>query len=146
MSLAFMDHDVTVSHLASQFIDWMLCHVENKLLKWSEEKFEFRWKYYKAKVDKQPTVARQMFVLPGSQMLLEIFSQHEVSNEFCEKECRELLDLILKGETVANLLALFEDLNYLETKIRNSLEEILLRRDYILYSCDLCPGKPRLLR
>jgi len=141
-----MDDNVTLSHLSWQFIDWILRQVEYKLQKGSEGRFEFRWKYYKVEIDKQPAEVKQMFAYPGGQTFLEIFGQHEVNNEFYEKECRELLYLIVKGETVANLLALFEDLRYLETKIHNYLEEILLRRDYILYTCDLCPGKPRLLR
>jgi len=144
--LDFMDDNVTLSHLSSQFIDWILRQVEYKLQKGSEGRFEFRWKYYKVEIDKQPAEVKQMFVYPGGQTFLKIFGQHEVNNEFYEKECRELLYLIVKGGTVANLLALFEDLRYLETKIHNYLEEILLRRDYILYTCDLCPGKPRLLR
>lgn len=143
--LDFMDDNVTMSHLSSQFIDWVLHHVEYKLQKGSEGRFEFRWKDYKVEIDKQPVEARQMRT-SGGQPLLEIINQHEVNNEFYEKKCRELLYLIVKGGTVANLLALFEDLRYLETKIHNYLEEILLRRDYILYTCDLCPGKPRLLR
>ncbi len=146
MLLDFMDDNAKVSHLPSQLIAWILRHVEYKLQKRSEEKFELRWKYYKVEVDKQPTDVKQMFASPGGQMLLEIYSQHEVSKEFYEKECWELLDLILKGETVADLLALSEALHSLETKIHSFLDEILLRRDYILYTCNLCPGRPRLLR
>jgi len=144
--LDFMDDSATLSHLSSQLIDWILRRVEYKLQKGSEGKFEFRWKYYKFETDKQPAEARQMFVYPGGNMFLEIINQHEVNNEFYEKKCRELLYFCLKGGTVANLFTLLDDLRYLETKIHNSLEEILLRRDYILYTCDLCPGKPRLLR
>ena len=131
----------------SQLINWMLRQVEYKLQKLSERRgLEFHWKCYKVEIDKQPIEVKRMSVYPGGQELLEIFNQPEVNNEFYEKECRELLDLVLKGETVTNLLTLFDDLSYLETKIHNSLEEILLRRDYILYTCNLCPGEPRLLR
>jgi len=144
--LDFMDDSATLSHLSSRLIDWILRQVEYKLQKVGERRFEFRWKYYKVEIDKQPAEAKQMSVHPGGQMLLEIFNQQEVNNEFYEKECRELLYSCLEGGTVANLLTLFDDLRYLEPKIHNSLEEILLRRDYILYTCDLCPGKPRLLR
>ena len=86
-----------------------------------------------------------MSINPGGEVL-EIYSQHEVNKEFYEKECRELLYSCLEGETVANLSTLLDDLRDLETKIHDSLEEIRLRRDYILYTCNLCPGKPRLLR
>jgi len=143
--LDFMDDSATLSHLSSRLIDWILRQVEHKLQRVGGE-FEFRWKCIKSEIDEQPTEIKQMSAYPGGQMLLGIFSQQEVNKESYEKKCRELLYSCLEGETVANLLILFDDLRYLEHKIHNSLEEILLRRDYILYTCDLCPGKPRLLR
>lgn len=146
MSLDFMDDSALLSHLSPRLIDWILHQVEYKLRKLSEKRgLEFRWKGYKVEIDNQPVEVKLMHVYPGGQGLLEIYLP-EVNNEFYEKECRELLDLVLKGETVTNVLTLFDDLSYLETKIHDYLEEILLRRDYILYSCNLCPGKPRLLR
>jgi len=146
MSLDFMDDNAKVSHLSLRLIEWILYQVEYKLRKLSEKRgLEFHWKGYKVEIDNQPVEVKLMHVYPGGQGLLEIYSP-EVNNEFYEKECRELFDLVLKGETVTNLLTLFDDLSYLETKIHDSLEEILLRRDYILYACNLCPGKPRLLR
>jgi len=145
MSLDFMGDNATVSHLSSRLIDWILRQVEHKLKNVSERGFEFLWKDYKVEIDKQPAEVKRMSVYPGGE-LLEIFNQHEVNKEFYEKECRELLYSCLKSETVANLLTLLDDLRNLETKIHNFLEEILLRRDYILYTCNLCPGEPRLLR
>lgn len=145
MSLDFMDDSALLSHLSSRLIDWILRQVEHKLQKVSERGFEFHWKDFNVEIDKQPTEVRRMSVHPDK-VLLEIYNQHEFDKEFYEKQCRELLDSCLKGETVANLLALLDELRYLETKIHNSLEEILLRRDYILYTCNLCPGKPKLLR
>jgi len=145
MSLDFMDDNATVSHLSPRLIDWILRQVEFKLTKVSEKGFEFRWKDFKVETDKQPVEVKRMRASPGWEFL-EIVNQHEVNTEFYEKECRELLDLVLKGETVASLSTLFDDLHNLEARIHNYLEEILLRRDYILYTCNLCPGKPRLLR
>lgn len=145
MSLDFMDDNATVSHLSSRLINWILRQVEHKLKKVSEKGFEFLWEDYKVEIDKQPAEVKRMSVYPGEE-LLEIVNQHEVNKEFYEKECRELLYACLKNETVANLLTLLDDLRHLETKIHDSMEEILLRRDYILYTCNLCPGKPRLLR
>jgi len=144
--LDFKDDSANLPHLSSQLIDWILRQVEYKLQKKSERGFEFNWKYFKVEIDKQPTEIRQMRVYPGGQTLLEVLAQHEVNNEFYEKKCRELLYFCLKSGTVANLSTLLDDLHNLEPKIHNSLEEILLRRDYILYTCDLCPGKPRLPR
>jgi len=146
IGLPFADDTSNFSHLLSGLMDWILSQVEYKLEKKGEKRFEIRWKYHKVEIDKQPTEVRQMVVYPRGKTLLEIFNQPEVKNEFYEKECRELLDLALKGETVASLSTLLDDLHNLEARIHNSLEEILLRRDYILYTCNLCPGKPRLLR
>jgi hypothetical protein len=146
LGLPFADDISKLSHLTSRLMNWILRGVEYKLQRWDEKEFEFRWKYYKVEIDKQPAEVKQVFVYPAGETLLEIFGKHEVNNEFYEKRCRELLYFCLKSGTAASLLTLFDDLRYLQTKIHNSLEEILLRRDYILYTCDLCPGKPRLVR
>jgi len=64
-----------------------------------------------------------------------------------EKQYQDYSEILLAGETGTNLVALFIELkNDLEPKIKDSLQEILLRRDYIMYTCKLCPGQPRLLR
>jgi len=142
----FADDTSKSSHLTSGLMAWVLGEVEYKLQKQGEKKFELRWQDYKVEIDNQPVEAKCMFAYPGGRTLLEIVNQHEVNNEFYEKKCRELLYFCLKGGTVANLSTLLDDLHNLEAKIHNSLEEILLRRDYILYTCKLCPGRPRLLR
>lgn len=64
-----------------------------------------------------------------------------------KKQYLDYSEALLAGETGTNLVALFGELkNDLEPKIKDSLQEILLRRDYIMYTCKLCPGQPRLLR
>ncbi len=64
-----------------------------------------------------------------------------------EKQYQDYSETLLAGETGTNLVALFSELkNDLEPKIKGSLQEILLRRDYIMYTCKVCPGQPRLLR
>ncbi len=40
----------------------------------------------------------------------------------------------------------WDEIMALEEKLRTSLQEILLRRDYIVYTCRLCPGQLRPLR
>jgi hypothetical protein len=45
------------------------------------------------------------------------------------------------SEGVARLIKLLAELRALERRIRGVLDEILLRRDYILYVCKLCPGE-----
>ena len=50
------------------------------------------------------------------------------------------------AESDTELKRLLDDLRSLEAKVHDSLQEILLRRDYIMYSCKLCPGQPKLSR
>jgi hypothetical protein len=45
----------------------------------------------------------------------------------------------------SNLITLFKELKDLETKILGFLQQTQLRRDYIMYTCNLCPGQPRLI-
>lgn len=47
-------------------------------------------------------------------------------------------------EKVANLVRVLEELRSLAEKIYGILEEALLRRDYILHTCRLCPGEGKL--
>ena len=71
----------------------------------------------------------------------------EIDSAYIEKQYQDYSDALLAGETGTNLVALSGELkNDLEPKIKDSLQEILLRRDYIMYTCRLCPGQPRLLR
>ncbi len=66
---------------------------------------------------------------------------------YIENQYQDYTEALLAGETGIKLVALFSELkNDLEPKIKDSLQEILLRRDYIMYTCKLCPGQPRLLR
>jgi hypothetical protein len=39
-----------------------------------------------------------------------------------------------------------DEIRILEEKLTDSLQEVLLRRDYIVYTCKLCPGQLRPLR
>ena len=71
----------------------------------------------------------------------------ETDSAYIEKQYQDYSEALLAEETGTNLVALFSELkNDLEPKIKDSLQEILLRRDYIMYTCKLCPGQPRLLR
>lgn len=53
---------------------------------------------------------------------------------------KALSDRILKSEMANNLVVMFGELKALEPKIRASLSEVLLKRDYIMYTCRFCPG------
>ena len=49
-------------------------------------------------------------------------------------------------ETKSALKSLSEQLISIETKLHMNLQEIQLRRDHIMYTCKLCPGRSRLSR
>ncbi len=57
-----------------------------------------------------------------------------------------LSDQVMGSEVGASLIGRFNELKVLELKIHESLQEILLRSDYIMYTCKLCPGQAKLLR
>ena len=68
----------------------------------------------------------------------------EASNPLSFSQVYQTLsDRILASESATNLIALFNKLKTLEPKIHQSLDEILLRHDHIMYSCKFCPGLPR---
>ena len=46
----------------------------------------------------------------------------------------------------SDLKTLLEQLRPIEIKLHESLQEIQLRHDHIVYTCKLCPGQARLLR
>ncbi len=64
----------------------------------------------------------------------------------CERLYRTLSDNTLNSETAIKMINCFNQLEALMPKVHESLQEILLRRDYIMYTCRMCPGQPRLLR
>ena len=144
MKLDFAPDTSNFSHFTSGLRDWIFALVQDKLEGKDVKEVEFYWRDLKISVKGSVLEGKQMFV--ERRELLEIMNQSEINTELYEKECQALLDSCLSSETVANLSILLDDLHNLEPKIYNDLEEILLRRDYILYTCELCPGKPRLLR
>ena len=144
MELDFAPDTSNSSHFTSGLRDWIFALVRDKLEGKDVKEEEFYWRDLKISVKGGTLEGKLMLV--KTRELLRIISQSEINAEFYEKGCQALLDSCLSSETVANLSTLLDDLHNLEPKIHNSLEEILLRRDYILYTCDLCPGKPRLLR
>lgn len=146
MKLDFTSDTSEVSHFTSSLGDWILRHVQNKLEGEDMKEVKFVWKNLTISVKGGVLEGKRMYSYPKERVLLEIINQREIDTEFYEKGCQTLLDFCLSSGTVANLSSLLDDLHNLEPKIHNSLEEILLRRDHILYTCNLCPGKPRLLR
>ncbi len=51
-----------------------------------------------------------------------------------------------KTQAESQLTTLSDEIRALGDKLRDSLQEIQLRRDYIVYTCKLCPGQLRPLR
>ena len=56
-----------------------------------------------------------------------------------------LSDQTVGSEIGANLINRYNELEALGQKITKFLREISLRRDYIMYTCKLCPGQTTLL-
>jgi hypothetical protein len=152
MKLDFAPDTSNFSHFTSGLRDWIFALVRDKLEGLVRDKpegndvkeVEFNWQDLKISVKGSVLEGKQMSV--ERRELLEIINQSEINTEFYEKGCQALINSCLSSEIVINLSTLLADLHNLEPKILNSLEEILLRRDYILYTCNLCPGKSRLLR
>jgi len=57
-----------------------------------------------------------------------------------EEDHRSIIAEWARSKKVVGLLKLLSELRDLERRILDVLEETLLRRDEILYSCKLCPG------
>jgi len=55
-------------------------------------------------------------------------------------------DQVMGSEIGSNLINQYNDIKVLGQKIAEFLREVLLRRDFIMYSCKLCPGQTKLLR
>jgi len=146
MRLDFASDSSNLSHFTSGLTHWILNCVQDKLEGKDVREMGFRWKDFGISVKGGVLEGKQMFCYPEEREILEIINQPDINTEFYEEGCRALLDFCLSSQSVANLISLFDALRALEPKIRNSLEEIILRRDYILYTCNLCPGEPRLLR
>jgi len=146
MKLDFASDSSKSSHLTSGLMDWILHRMQDKLEGKDVKEVKFRWRGLKISVEEGVLEGKQMFTVPKERKLLEIINQPDINTEFYEKAFQALVDFCLSSETGASLSTLFADLNALEPRIHSSLEEISLRRDYILYTCNLCPGKPRLLR
>jgi len=134
MKLDFAPDTSNFSHFTSELWDWILDLVLDKLEGKDVKEVEFRWKDLKISVKEGILEGKKMFGYPKGRELLEIINQHEINTDLYEKWCQALLDFCLSSGTVANLSTLLDDLHNLEAKIHNFLEEILLRRDYIVYT------------
>jgi len=75
----------------------------------------------------------------------EIGSVHTVEALALTKPLHEMMRQY-KAKAESQLTPLSDDIRALGDKLRNSLQGILLRRDYIVYTCRLCPGQVRQLR
>jgi hypothetical protein len=75
----------------------------------------------------------------------KVLNHEQCSKEALPAEYQKVADSIYEtGASQAKQL--FQALKELEAKLHESLQEIQLRHDYIMYTCKLCPGQPRLSR
>ena len=74
-----------------------------------------------------------------------VLNHEQSSKEALPAEYQKVADSIYKtGASQAKQL--FQALRELEVRLHESLQEIQLRHDHIIYTCKLCPGQPRLSR
>jgi len=81
----------------------------------------------------------------------DVFKQWGAEATIRAHELSEPLHRMMKkyreaAEADADLKSLSEKLKPMEIKMHESLREIQLRHDHIVYTCRLCPGQARLLR
>lgn len=75
----------------------------------------------------------------------KVLNHEQCSKEALPAEYQKVADSIYEtGASQAKQL--FQALKELEAKLHESLQEIQLRHDHIMYTCKLCPGQPRLSR
>jgi hypothetical protein len=144
-NLSFQDDTGKTSHLSPKLVEWVLGHVQRKLEMRAKESVEFHWHHSQIEMEKNSVKARTLVALGHGELLMTV-GELEPDTQVYENKCKNILAFALKSKTTASLATLFNDLRDLESKIHDSLEEIRLRRDYILYSCKLCPAKAKPLR
>lgn len=125
-----------VKRFTSSFVRPVLERLSNKARGQEPEVHRFEAYPYREQQEERISYFEKL-VVDGKAVL-------EASNALAlSKLYQELSDKVLAGEAVTNLIALFNGLKALEPKIQQSLEEILLRHDHIMYACKFCPGLPR---
>ena len=56
---------------------------------------------------------------------------------------KSMSEFYLSGEIVTNLVDLYKQIERHCEVVSNTLQDILIRRDYVLHTCRLCPGQSR---
>jgi len=121
-------------HIADSFEQPIMRNIERKRLGQKIEKLEFWARDYNEK----PGLTFKEFFAGGFRLVEEIPMEANISEY--EKKYQEILDEALKND-FAPLKKLFDNATGLQSGIQLALREILLRRDYIGYTCTLCPMK-----
>lgn len=93
---------------------------------------------YKVTPIPQPDYPDLEYASSGAQLIFFSEKANDINNEISL-----MITELAKFSGVEYLVKLLSELGILETRIHNMTEETLLRRDYILYTCRLCPGGGR---
>lgn len=131
-----------IRRLTESFSEPILKRLHEKAVKEEPKahthRFEKRIEYID--VEGSPVPEYEMLVVDGSKTI-------EANDALAyEGQYQALSDQVMGSEVGASLIGRFNDLKALEQKMYVSLQEILLRSDYIMYTCKLCPGQAKLLR
>lgn len=139
MRLKVEDYFYHGPRLTPKFEKPMIKALSPLLLGGKPEPFSFEW---------QVTATRRGGARELKVLIVNGENVLETTTDANEKEYEDNYQKVFQAvESKATMLrGLFGDLGSLQAKIHRSLDEVLLRRDYILYRCKLCPGQARLVR
>lgn len=121
-------------HITDSFEQPIMRNLERKRLGQSTKKSEFSVREYKAK----PSLTFKEFFANRFILVEEIPIETDTSEY--EKKYQKIHDEVLKNK-FAHLERLYDKTIGLQSGIQLALQEIILRRDYIRYTCTLCPMK-----
>ncbi len=121
-------------HITDSFEQPIMRRLESKRLGQSTEKSEFSVREYNAK----PGSTFKEFCADKFILVEEIPIEADTSEY--GKKYQEIHDETLKNK-FAHLEKLYDNTTSVQSGIQLALQEIMLRRDYIRYTCTLCPMK-----
>ncbi len=130
----------TLRLVTSSFSEPILKRLHEKVEGQKPKAYVFEKRVEYINVQGRPIPEYEILVVDG-------LSTIEANDVLAYKSRYEALsDQIVGSELGANLITRYNELETLGQKITKFLREISLRRDYIMYTCKLCPGQTRLLR
>lgn len=124
------------ARLTGKFVNPMIERLEAILSGENPRAFEFRWQEM---VNQEGEGIMVLYVDGEDVMVVKPGESPEQGYERWGYERR--YQEVFEDCVEMHIRKLFKDLSILEHRLQRQLEEILIRQDYICYSCTLCPGR-----